>query len=131
MELVFTLIVVFGVLYLFVSIINSANLRDPKKLDVIKISKLDEETLDNYPFVTMLTKSYSRATYGRSTNKVNEKLKVYSVVLLNSTHRRRIKLSGFDTMQEAKQELLEISKKYNKKIVRYNPQVSQQTSNRR
>jgi len=70
-------------------------------------------------------------TYGRSTSKITESLKVYSVVLLNKTYRSKIKIGGFDSKEEAKEMLIKLSEKYSKEIVKYNPQVSETTISRR
>ncbi len=131
METILILLFVIGVLYFVVILVNSVNIRDPKKLDVINFKKLDEITLSKFPFISILVKNYYRETYGRSTNKVTEKMIIYSVVLLSKNHRNRIKIGGFDTREEAKQFLLEISDKYSKQPVKYAPQVSEKTRNRR
>ena len=57
--------------------------------------------------------------------------RVYSVVLLNKTHRSKIKIGGFDSKEEAKDMLIKISEKYSKEIVKYNPQVSEMIRSRR
>lgn len=125
------LVLVAGVIFIFASLINSTGFRDPTKKDLVKITSIDKDRLTNYPFVTIIIRNFSRMTYGRSTSKMTEKMKVYSVVLLNPTHRSRIKIGGFYSKVEANKMLLEISEKYAKKIVNYNPQVTNKTRNRR
>lgn len=131
MDLILALLTVVGAIYLFAILMNSTSIRDPKKSGLVNISTIDSAKLNELPYVTILVKNYSRSTYGRSTSKITEKLKVYSVVLLNKTHRSRIKIGGFNNVNEAKKMLLEVSEKYSKEVVKYNPQVSDKTKKRR
>jgi hypothetical protein len=87
--------------------------------------------LAKYPYLALLVEKFSRTTYGRYSNNVSEYLKTYSVVLLSKDHRKRIKIGGFDTKEEAKLFLLKISEKYSKLPVKYSPQVSERTRSRR
>ena len=58
-------------------------------------------------------------------------LKVYSVVLLNSSHRNKIKIGGFYSKKEAIEFMKEISIKHNKEIVEYAPKISEATTRKR
>lgn len=116
--------------YLIASLINTSDFRDPRKKDLVNIKSIESDKLIRYPYLALLIRSYSRMTYGRSTSKITERLKVYSVVLLNSTHRNRIKVGGFYTKQEAIEMINDIAKRYDKKIVKYSPKISEATKMR-
>lgn len=124
-------VLVVGIVFLFASVINSTGFRDPNKKDLVNIESIGKDILAQYPFIAIMVRSYSRMTYGRSTSKITESLKVYSVVLLNKTYRSKIKIGGFDSKEEAKEMLIKLSEKYSKEIVKYNPQVSETTISRR
>lgn len=116
---------------LFISIMDSTSIRDPKKRDVIQIANIEGDRLIKFPYLALLEEKFARSTYSRYSNVTSEYLIVYSVVLLNSTHRKRIKIGGFDTKNEAKKMIFDVSKKYSKEIVKFSPQVSLRTKNKR
>lgn len=123
MEIVLPIIAI-GLILLVISFMNSSSFRDPIKLDVIDISAIDEEKLAKYPNVCLLINNYSRSTFSRSNRESIDKVKVYSIFLLTSNHRGKIKIAGFKNKEEAKKNIISISEKYSKNIVKYNPQIS-------
>ena len=67
-------VLVVGILFLFISVINSPGFRDPNKKDLVNIESIGKDILAQYPFIAIMVRSYSRMTYGRSTSKITESL---------------------------------------------------------
>lgn len=123
MEIILPLFAV-GLLLLMITIMNSSSFRDPSKANVTDITTIDKDKLDKYPNVCLLINNYSRSTFSRSNREFVDKIKVYSICLLTSNHRGKIKIAGFNNIEEAKKKIISISEEYSKSIVKYNPQVT-------
>ncbi len=105
--------------------------RDSAKWEVTNIKEIDKVKLDMFPEVCLLIQTANRSTVSRSNRRTTEGLKLYSVYLLSSTHRKKLKVFSSEYKQKSKTELVRISEEYNKSIVRYSPQISEKTRSRR
>ena len=83
------------------------------------------------PYIALIEKVYSRETYSRFSNKVSQNFKLYTVILLNKTHREKIKIGGFYKKDEALKMIQEISEKYDKESIKYSPKISEATRKRK
>jgi len=45
---------VFGAVYLFASLINTSDFRDPRKKDIVNIKSIESDKLIQYPYLTIL-----------------------------------------------------------------------------
>lgn len=128
--LVFFGVIVVFVIYIYLSYNMSSN-RDSAKWEVTNIKEIDKVKLDMFPEVCLLIQTANRSTVSRSNRRTTEGLKLYSVYLLSSTHRKKLKVFSSEYKQKSKTELVRISEEYNKSIVRYSPQISEKTRSRR
>ena len=100
------------------------------KIYGIKVGKW--EPLENYPCITILSKSYSSSITSRTnlTVKLDSEM-FYELNLMDKTHRRKYMIYSFSNVEKAKKAMNFIASKMNVDIVKYNPVVSQKTKNRR
>lgn len=110
---------------------NLTSTRDESRWEVVDITSIAKEELELYPHTCLISQRGSRSTLSRSNRRTTETLKMYSVYLVSASYRKKIKVFSSHSLSRAKSELVRISEKYDKPIVRYAPRISEKTKNRR
>ena len=79
------------------------------------------QSLEGFPYLSILFKNTGFALHGRSQQKVTLTNRVYEISLMNESHRTRFVVKKFKTDEEAKVEAKKIATNLALKLVIYSP----------
>ena len=89
------------------------------------------QSLQQYPYITILAKNITKTTYFRSVLSTSDTQKFYDICLLNKTHQIKFTIKRLKTIEAAKKDITFLSKKTFTTIAEYNPPISSETRARR
>lgn len=87
--------------------------------------------LNKMPYLAVIKSKSGMTTYSRSNRSTSYIEEKYEVCLLSETHRQRMTVQKFNTIEEAKAYCQELATQLNKEVVTFNPEVSAKTRSRR
>jgi len=105
--------------------------RNHKKLPLTPLKSISKTELAKYPEITNLSRKITKGTSNRSNRRTEDTRMIHSIVLLTPSHRKKIIIENHEDSGVAVERLKILAKELNKKIVKYNPKISNQTRNRR
>ena len=124
MELFIIAITIFLFLYL-----SSGN--RIKNYSITPLKSINKVELEKYTDITKLSRKITKGTLSRSNRRTEDSRIIHTIVLLTPNHRKKINIESYEENDIAMERLKILSKELNKKIAKYNPQISEKTRNRR